>query len=374
MRWYILRTLLHKEVLRHLANRGGIVLAALLVVASMLLPLFGQDEGPANGFAGGTQHCFVDYWEDGPWIEHLRQSLPAGLRPHVRFRPISQVVTLNQTLVYPPAAGAIQIRTLDRDEYGPRYKVWIWHPGKDASALGPYEAWFWKETHAFFREQLASAAARMDPETQTALQLPVLVEERSALHGGLDARSGIATALVLFALFFVCVYLLPSLTCEERERGVLLAQALSPASPKEILAAKFLFYPVVGMALAALLAGVNHPAVLGQPFFWLALLVAACGFLGIGLTIASLARTQRAASMGALCYMMVVALLLFVCQHGNIPGIPYLALEYHCPRMLHACLADAIVWYHWGQLVVTGVLAAIWAVLATVLFRRYGWQ
>ena len=46
-------------------------------------------------------------------------------------------------------------------------------------------------------------------------------------------------------LFFVCVYLLPSLTCEERERGVLLAQALSPAAPREILAAKFLVLKVL---------------------------------------------------------------------------------------------------------------------------------
>ena len=38
--------------------------------------------------------------------------------------------------------------------------------------------------------------------------------------------------------------------CEERERGVLLAQALSPASPLEIFAAKLLFYPAAGIALA----------------------------------------------------------------------------------------------------------------------------
>jgi hypothetical protein len=35
--------------------------------------------------------------------------------------------------------------------------------------------------------------------------------------------------------------------------------------------------------------------------------------MGIGLTIASLARTQRAASIGALCYLLVVGLLLFIC-------------------------------------------------------------
>jgi hypothetical protein len=54
---------------------------------------------------------------------------------------------------------------------------------------------------------------------QTGHTLPIEAE-RLELKGGLDSRSGMATALVLFGLFFVCVYLLPSLTCEERERGV----------------------------------------------------------------------------------------------------------------------------------------------------------
>ena len=37
----------------------------------------------------------------------------------------------------------------------------------------------------------------------------------------------VATGLVIFALYFTCVYLLPTLNCEERERGVLLAQAVT---------------------------------------------------------------------------------------------------------------------------------------------------
>src|SRR5207253_2024953 len=96
-----------------------------------------------------------------------------------------------------------------------------------------------------------------------ASRLPPIIVKRSALGGGLDQRSGLATALVLFGLFFVCVYLQSSLTCEERERGVLLAQALSPATAAEILAAKLLFYPVVALALAVVAAGTYKPAVLG---------------------------------------------------------------------------------------------------------------
>jgi hypothetical protein len=72
--------------------------------------------------------------------------------------------------------------------------------------------------------------------------------------------------------------------------------------------------------------------------------------------------------------MLAVALLLFICQHNNIPVLPYLALEYHCPRMLHAALTDSVLGYHWGHLAGATALTGVWAGLATVLFRRYGWQ
>lgn len=372
MRWYIIKTLLHKELLRHLANRGGIVLAALLVVMAMLLSFFGKHD-PRSGVLGtGVRNCYVDYWEENsPWIEHLRQHVPDELKGLITFRPIREVPLRNDVIYYPFQTAAIQVRVLDAEVRAPRYLVWFWQPGADKAEIAPFEAWFWQETHHYYQQQAAAALAKVH---LTGLTLPVIQQQWSSLHGGLDTRSALATALVLFSLFFVCVYLLPSLTCEERERGVLLAQALSPASPEEILAAKFLFYPAFAMGLAAILAGTYRPGVLGQPFFWLALIAATAGSLGIGLTIASLARTQRAASMGALCYMLVVALFLFICQQNKIPGLPYLALEYHCPRILHAALADSILWFHWGNLLGAAVLAGVWAIVANELFRRRGWQ
>jgi len=184
-----------------------------------------------------------------------------------------------------------------------------------------------------------------------------------------------ATSLVLFGLFFVCVYLQSSLTCEERERGVLLAQALSPASAREILAAKFLVYCVLGFTLALLIAGLNHPAILRSPIFWPSLGVTVLGSMGVGLAISSVAKTQRTASLGAMSYMMTVALLLFICQQYNIPGLSYLALEFHCPRLLHAALTDSVTLRHWIiNLGGATALACTWATVATLLFRRQGWQ
>ncbi|MCS6850762.1 MAG: ABC transporter permease [Gemmataceae bacterium] len=413
MRWHILRTLLWKESRRNLANRGGVIFASLLIVAAMLLSFFGRENTPVSALLGGVQLCYVDYAVEGPWIEHLRSHVPEAWQrgQRLRFRPLDQAPLIGGRIVYPQGSAAIQIRPDEpRPDGTPRYVIMFWHHGAEASGLAPYEAWFWQETQRFFRQQALAAGARLPPEPETstatdplwawkrayqhlqaeiaagseslpgevraAVTPPDLDPQRHRLEGGnVDVRSSLATSLVLFALFFTCVYTLPSLTCEERERGVLLAQMLSPASPWEILAAKFLFYPVAGMALAVLLAGFYRPAALLSLFFWLALTVSAFATMSVGLCIASLARTQREASMAALCYMLVIALFLLICQQNRIPFLPYLALEYHTPRILQAILGnETVLWYHWGSLGGATLLGVIWAGLAAWLFRRRGWQ
>ena len=366
MRWYIVRTLVYKEMLRHLANRGGVVMIVLLIAGSLLLTFFRLDPGSSGGLAPGVRMCFVDYWSEGRLIDHLRATVPDAMENQIKFRLVGSGVDTDRQgrIVYPQNVGAIQIRSQANDLTQGPLQVSFWYPGTEAYALAPYEAWFWKEAFRFRQIRAGDSSA----------SIPTLDADHQELKGGLDSRSLLSTSLVLFGLFFVCVYLMPSMCCEERERGLLLAQMLSPASAVELLAARFLFYPVVALGLAVLLAGMYRPAVLLVPFFWLALLVSVIGSMGIGLTIASLARSQRAASMGAMCYMLTISLFGFICQQNRIPVLPLLSLEYHSPRMLHAVLTDSVLWYHWAHLLGAGVLAFLWTAVAAVLFRRYGWQ
>lgn len=62
------------------------------------------------------------------------------------------------------------------------------------------------------------------------------------------------------------------------------------------------------------------------------------------------------------------------CQQTDLPWLPYLALEYHCPRMIHAALSGTVLWYHWGNLAGAAVLALLWAGAAAFLFPRWGWH
>ena len=56
------------------------------------------------------------------------------------------------------------------------------------------------------------------------------------------------------------------------------------------------------------------------------------------LTIATLARTQRAAFLGGMCYLLCVSMTLIICSTNNIPYLSNLAVEFHGPRILHAAL------------------------------------
>ena len=408
MRLYILRALVVKEVHRHLANRGGLALAFLLVVAALMLSVFnpGAGAGGTGGGAlvGGVHRCYVEYAEETRFVQALRADVPDDLKPHVVFRrrPPGDVDGL---VTYEPGAGAIQIRSTPDG-----LKFWVWHPPGDAAAMAPYERWFFRAARTALQglaaDRLRAAGVSPDPlptpdpgaddlwavrdsfrqlgaqfdrlrDTAAARPdpLPAVEIARDGLGAKeLDLRSAIATGMVVFALYFACVYLLPTLNCEERERGVLLAQALSPASPAEILTAKFLFYPVLGMTLAAALAGIYKPAVLSSLFFWLALTAVSAGFLGIGMTVATLAKTQRAAFMGSMCYLLSVSLVLLICSQNGIPYVSWLAIEYHGPRVVHAAIAQEVYREHWGHLAGTAALAAAWLAAAGRLFRTRGWQ
>src|SRR5262249_50013466 len=151
MRWHILRTLLHKEILRQLANRGGLALAALLVVAALLMSLFGKADASAGSLTGGVDYCFVDYWQDDTWISYLRHSVPEKREGRIKFRAMGNISGSGDTIVYPPGTGAIQVRPNGQGNER-RYKIWLWHPGTDRGALARFEVWFWKETARYFQE------------------------------------------------------------------------------------------------------------------------------------------------------------------------------------------------------------------------------
>src|ERR671910_112929 len=103
MRWRIVKTLLHKEALRHATNRGGLALAGLLVTASLLLaalnPAAEQDK--PTTIIGGIHHCIVWSDADSDWLRHLQATVPPGLKGNIHFYAIDPPVDLDRHLKYP---------------------------------------------------------------------------------------------------------------------------------------------------------------------------------------------------------------------------------------------------------------------------------
>jgi hypothetical protein len=397
MRWYILRALLRKEFARHLANRGGIALALLLVAAAVLLSVFAPQEAAPAGtsMVGGVHHCYIEFDRATPLIKHLQENVPPDLKAQIVFREIDPQ-TVGTLIRQETGTGSIQVTVRFEAGKAPVLDVHVWHPDGQPEAMAVYEAWFWKETRRGLAELARKTNPKMppDPDFNTddwelfeahehlkeqaaavGVMMPELQVHRRGLAGKvLDFRAAIATGMVVFALYFACVYLLPTLNCEERERGVLLAQALTPASPAELLTAKFLFYPAFGLGLAATLAAIYKPDVLSSLFFWLALFAVGGGFLGIGMTIAAWAKTQRAAFLGGMCYLLSVSMVLLICSTNGIPFLSNLAVEYHGPRILHAALSGTVDPTHWLHLLGALGLAVAWLIAAGWVFRRRGWQ
>lgn len=356
MRRRIVQTLLVKELRRLAANRGALVLLALLGAVAGLSRFL--DAAPPI-LVSSAQGCFVDYWHEDAWVRHLKAHVPAPLQGRVHFRALEDLPQRDETLVYPQGHGAIQLRTVraqDRDGV----LVWIWYPGTDPTALAVFESWFWQESLNF--RQAGGAVPSF---------LPV---QRSSLIGSADFALSIATGLLLFAVFLLNVYLMPSLQAEEYEKGLLLAQMLTAASFVEILTARFVGYFSGSLVLGGALAALLRPDALATPFCWLALVVASAGAWGLGLTIASLARSQRAASLGALTYLLAVTCLLLLLRQIGVPEASRLFIEFHAPRLLHAALNESVQPGDWHSLLTAAALALAWCGLGTALFRSRGWR
>ena len=243
----IVRTLVVKEALRLAANRGALVLAALLVAAAGLLAAFDPGGDRLVSDTRRLQRFWVDYWHDGRWVEYLKAHVPDEFRERVQFRAEPDIPRdRSGTLQYVAGEGAVQLRPAS-DGSGEEYVVWFWYSGGDPAALAPYEDWFWRETRQFFHEQAVRSlpidrqdqARRLLPPPTTTNPARLLAElerqyrdrlaaiaapgpppplpELDVRHSALrtiDVRRAVATALVLFSLFFACVYVQSSLTCD----------------------------------------------------------------------------------------------------------------------------------------------------------------
>lgn len=395
-----LQALIGKDVHRLLRHRGAALMAILLAAAALLVSSAERHTG-APGSPQAVLTFWVDYWADSPWIEHLRRSVPVDLADRIRFRCECDIPTDRQGILqYERSEAAVQIRNAE-----PRWAIWFWHSGTDTSAITAFENWFWRESQRYFQEQALAAAP---PDRRAAigqLPLPPLADDPSrvrqellrqyreriaaivpggapfpeieishaSLHPVALSRA-LGSALILFAIFLVGVCLLPAMTCEERERGTLAAQILSPATALEMFIAKLcVFLPLAVLLALAIVAMMQFSAAI-QPLTWGVLVVAATAACALGSLIAAIAPTQRSASLAAMGYALGVALIVFAAQRFGADWIGRLFVESHVSPLVVAALNGSPSPDRWAAMGPANVLALGWLLVAACWIRIVGWR
>ena len=306
LRPYVVRTLVHKDVMRLLRNGPALMLLGLFVIIALLLSASGwiesdEQEGPAGPSQPGA---WVVFWEDGPWLRQLRKRAPSELS--IRF-----VDAKDQGVdAYPPNTCVIELRPqiVDQDRKQVRRHVQYRYPGSDPSVLWPLARWFlsvsiehFGDIPQFFETIRPLAIASPTDRARASLQ-------RISVADILNL-SLIGTALLTTIQFFAACGLLVSLMSQERERGSLRALLLTPASYFELVLSKAILHGGLTLAVAAMVMGALQFEVLASPLFWATMTVSTCGYFAVGLLIASLTRNQAAPNLLSFAYLMVIAVL-----------------------------------------------------------------
>ena len=184
-----------------------------------------------------------------------------------------------------------------------------------------------------------------------------------------------AAILLLVVQFVTCCQLIVSFTSQDRERGTLTALALSPITMSELLQAKILFHLLLSALGCGAVIAVLKPSALTHASLWATLLLTSLGLCSVGMVIASLTKTQSGASLLALCYMLVGAVVFYLAtKFSAFAQLKSFAFENYGFGMLFLSLQRPIPLARATDLAPMLALVVGWLTTATLLFRTRGWR
>lgn len=362
----MLRVLWAKEWLRLRKQPTALLLLGLLTAISVLI----ATGGPQLTRASDTSKlptCWLVYDSDNAWVTYLKHHLPE--HPPIKMVAASEMPHRGNAIVYPSGDCGMELFTAERRN--PR--LIFRYPGTQPNIFWPYTQWFWGETVAFIGETPAFDQVVI-PMGRSSPQAPSDVLKQTSLSDLMTIEM-VGSLLLYGVQFFCCAHLLISFTSQERERGTLLALALTPASITEILAAKCLFHGCLSLTMCGIIIAILRPVALLQPLLWATLVVSAVGFLSVGVMLASLAKTQATAALLTLCYMLGVALVFHLSRGwAGFAMVREMMFEHRGFLLIFASLKSGgspLAWIRLGWLV---IVVIGWATVASQVFRRLGWR
>lgn len=370
----MLRVLVGREALRLRKNPSALLLLGLLTAISMLLAM--SRPGPKP-----VMKCWVVFAQESPWIEALRQR--AANNDRIRIVPISEVNSISDWRIYPPQDCAIEILSesntlahasgFNEESQPDPFAIRFLYPGNEPNVLQPFLQWFWPATVEHFGHTPPIAAVNL-PITGVS-RAAVMERLKQSSLSELMNEELVATILLIVVLFVTCCHLLVSFTSQDRERGTLTALALTPASTGELLTARYIFHLALGWTACAAIVGILRPSAFGHTSLWLTLGLASTGMVGVGTVISSLARTQNAAGVLALCYMLFGGVLFYLATKFSAFGfVKSASFESHSFPLLFLSLKQNLPLDRAPGLLKLAGLVTVWTIAASILFRHRGWR
>lgn len=355
----MLAILVGREARRLRKNPTALLLLGLLTAISFLLAL--SRPGPKPQMA-----CWIVYSEASPWTDLLRRR--ATDNPRIRVVSMAEVKSLRDWRVYPPHDCAIEIVS-----HGEAISVRFLYPGNDPNVIAPFLQWFWPVTAEHFgsTEQIDMTTLPITGTSRTA----VMERLKQSSITELMTEEFVATILLIIVLFVTCCHLQVSFTSQDRERGTLTALVLTPASITELLLSRYVFHLALGWAACVVIVGILRPTAITHPTLWVSIALASIGLVSVGTVMASLARTQSAAGVLSLCYMLFGGVLFYLATKFSAFGLlKDASFESHSLPLLFLSLKQNVPLEKAPGLVNLAGLVGVWAVAASCLFRQRGWR
>ncbi len=357
----ILRALLYKEVLRHRYHWGLFLVVGALLVLSALVSVGSRVRPLAAGAPTvDVDHCVVYASPSVPgtaaWAAHLRDHPPP---PPLR-------VEFDERRLAGGAAGALRPRTVAVELIPPSpgategaWRARYWHPAEATGALAPYREWLGRETRRFLRSE-----PLFEEETQMVVAPGVAAPDRS---------STMITALAVFALYLPSFTLYIATTGDEREKRLLLALLLTPATAAHAVIAKAGFYMSVGVGLALAVVGVYDPVRLLNPLLWSTFLLGALTYVAMGTLAIAFIRRQATLSTVSMLYLLATSSCLILASYLPLFGVLRLLFveDYIYRQMQQIFWGRPLWWTPLNQAVMLGI-ALLWTGAAVVVVRRQG--
>jgi ABC-type transport system involved in cytochrome c biogenesis permease component len=362
----MLSTLVGKEWGRLAKNIPALMLLGMIVALSLLLATSQAKS------ARPLDPCWIVFWEEGAWLDFLKARLPND--SPVRLMSYAEAPKRGDEVRYPAGVHSIQVRPSLRGPDGVEHpQVWYLYSGSDRNVLWPYTQWFWSNSC----EHLG--------QTEQFVQRVLPIRGRSGSLGSRNLREAsvaelvaietVGSLLLFFGLFFTCCHLLVSSTSQERERGTLLALALTPARLRELFCAKVMFHLLLALVLSAVVTCVLRPGALLQPVHWATLVVAALGYIAVGVAISSLVRTQATAGLLTLSYMLFVGVMFYLAQeYTAVSFAQRLMFEQYFFTLAYINLKFPVGLNIPSSFWWLAAISACWLTAASYLFTSRGWR